>query len=93
MIKSMHISQVLMIALFLMGCKNQRQPNIILIMADDLGYGEIGVMGMKRSRHPTWTDLSPVLFNKGKLKNRNVFWRYRGSSAMRNGSMKLLTSP
>ena len=30
----------------------QRQPNIIFILADDLGYGELGCYGQKRIRTP-----------------------------------------
>ena len=29
-----------------------RAPNIVLILADDLGYGEIGCFGQKRIRTP-----------------------------------------
>ena len=38
-------------------------------------------------------DISTLLFNEKILGKRNVFWRYRGSLSMREGSMKLLTTP
>ena len=31
------------------------KPNIIFILADDLGYGDVGLTGVKRSIPPYWT--------------------------------------
>jgi len=31
------------------------QPNFIIILADDMGYGDMGHMGPRASRPPTWT--------------------------------------
>ena len=33
---------------------SDRQPNIIFIMADDLGWGDLGSYGQKGFEHLTW---------------------------------------
>ncbi|NVK52795.1 MAG: arylsulfatase [Flavobacteriaceae bacterium] len=41
--------------LFIVSCqttKKEQKPNIIYILADDLGYGEIGVMGQQKIKTP-----------------------------------------
>ena len=47
---------IFFLALILINCsKGQRKadkPNIIIILADDLGYGDIGVFGNKNIRTP-----------------------------------------
>jgi len=48
-------SKLLVICLLLItifGCTKQRQPNIILIMADDLGYGDLGCYGASHLQTP-----------------------------------------
>ena len=37
------------------GASFARKPNVILIMADDLGYSELGSYGQKKIKTPAWT--------------------------------------
>ena len=56
------------IALFLnLQGEERRKPNIIVIMADDLGYHDLGVQGAKHIRSPHLDKLasSGVLFTDG----------------------------
>ncbi len=49
------ISIVILFAVALLSCSTQRdhgQPNIIFFLADDLGYGEVGVYGQTKIRTP-----------------------------------------
>ena len=39
-------------ALPLLGASNERKPNIIIILADDYGYGDVGCYGSKRFNTP-----------------------------------------
>ncbi len=45
---------LIFVAFFLINCseKEQPQPNVILIMADDMGYGDIGCFGSEKIKTP-----------------------------------------
>ena len=51
---------VFFIALVLFGCEQNKKvkPNIVYILADDLGYGELGVFGQKHIETPNIDNLS-----------------------------------
>jgi arylsulfatase len=48
----------LLLALALTGCKKETPPNIVLILADDLGYSELGSYGQKLIETPNIDELS-----------------------------------
>jgi len=48
----MHYLLSLTVALFLCTSLQARKPNVILIMADDLGYTELGSYGQKKIKTP-----------------------------------------
>jgi len=43
---------LLLLALFCAGLFAESRPNIVFILADDLGYGEVGYNGQKIIRTP-----------------------------------------
>ena len=47
-----HIVLILLFSLISCSPNNQlsNQPNVVFILADDLGYGEIGILGQKKNR-------------------------------------------
>ena len=51
-----HLFYVLLIVPFLWSCENpeaeSKKPNIIYFLADDLGYGEVGVYGQEKIQTP-----------------------------------------
>lgn len=48
----MQIALTLALISFIAPAETSRQPNVILIMADDLGYGELGSYGQQKIRTP-----------------------------------------
>ena len=59
--KGIHVVIVTIVVLFL-GCAPKKEialkPNIIFILADDLGYGEVGAYGQKLIRTPHMDQLA-----------------------------------
>ena len=56
----------LVIAIFLSSCGNTKQPNILLIVADDLGWKDVGFMGSEFYETPNLDKLAGegVVFNQ-----------------------------
>ena len=52
------IYYVLILVLALAGCKKESPPNIVLILADDLGYSELGSYGQQLIETPNIDELS-----------------------------------
>lgn len=46
------VFRILILSILIIGCKKEKQPNIIYILADDLGYGELGVYGQNKIKTP-----------------------------------------
>lgn len=40
------------------GLQAQQKPNVVFILADDLGYGDLGCFGQKKVRHAAYRPLS-----------------------------------
>lgn len=55
-----HIFSVIAVLIFLVSCyqEDSRKPNVILILADDLGYGEVGYNGQKRILTPNLDEIA-----------------------------------
>lgn len=49
---------VLLSAFFLTGCSQEKRPNVIFILADDLGYGDLSCYGQKRLHTPNIDQLA-----------------------------------
>ncbi|MCO4820610.1 MAG: arylsulfatase [Flavobacteriaceae bacterium] len=57
-----YLCSIFLIAMLICSCKNSKennkQPNIIYFLADDLGYGEIGVYGQQKIQTPNMDALA-----------------------------------
>ena len=50
-----NFQKLLLVFCLVLGCSclfGQTKPNVIIILADDLGYGDLGVLGSKDIRTP-----------------------------------------
>jgi len=62
------------------------------MMSMDLFPTIASIVGVRRDTYPEWDglDLSKVWLENASLVSRNLFWRYRGSGAVRQDQWKLL---
>ena len=49
---------ILLAGSFLVGCETSRRPNVVLIMADDLGYNDLGCFGHPQIKTPVLDGLA-----------------------------------
>ncbi|EWH10248.1 sulfatase [Catenovulum agarivorans DS-2] len=69
--KQLHFKKICLAWLFLLSCFGlahaQQQPNIVVILADDLGYRDVGFTGAKDIKTPNIDKLAHngVIFNNG----------------------------
>ncbi|MFV0344807.1 MAG: sulfatase-like hydrolase/transferase, partial [Bacteroidales bacterium] len=61
--KKPHITLLFLLAFSLLSCKpsiqeEAKQPNILFLLADDMGYGELGVYGQEQIKTPILDSLA-----------------------------------
>jgi len=80
---------------------NGASPNIVLIVADDLGYGELGCQGNAQIPTPNidalardGVDLIPFLSGATEgVPHSLLFWRMGNKTALRAGDWKIVRQP